>query len=386
MIRQGIRDKGPSAYGGPVTEIHDLAELESRLASGSALSGMRLQGLDLRGHADLLLGRTDLAGVAVLGGRLPARLVRHLIEQGAVVFPEVPDAPVDPYRAVLYHPSELYASLSRGYDSTPDARAYHWTQDAVLSRDALVTALRALHDDAMSDALEEALDGYPTVGVMGGHGVTRDSAAFASAARLGARLVEAGAVVLTGGGPGAMEAANLGAYAVGQDLDAALHALARVPDFRDIDAWASVALQVRGQLDTAAARSERGVSGHRTRSVGVPTWFYGHEPPNVFCDGIAKYFSNAVREDELLAHSTAGVVVLPGAAGTVQEIFQAVTPRYYDTGLSPVAALVLVGRRHWTETVPVWPLLQTLAAGRAFSSSLHLVDGIDEVAGSLGLN
>ena len=33
------------------------------------------------------------------------------------------------------------------------------------------------------------------------------------------------------------------------------------------------------------------------RSLGIPTWFYGHEPPNVFCDGIGKYFSNAIRED-----------------------------------------------------------------------------------------
>ena len=362
-----------------MTEIHDLAELVARLDSGAPLAGLRLQGLDLRGQADLLLERQDVAGLAVLGGRLRASLVRHLVDRGAVVFPEVPDAPVDPYRAVLYHPSELYSGLSHGYDATPDARAYHWSQDASLAHDALVTALRALHDDAMSDALGEAVDGHPAVGVMGGHGVRRGTEAFARAARLGERLAAAVAVVLTGGGPGAMEAANLGAYAVGQDLDAALATLAEVPDFDDIEAWAGLALTVRERLGPGATAPAQ------PRSLGVPTWFYGHEPPNVFCDGIAKYFSNALREDDLLTHASAGVVVLPGAAGTVQEIFQAVTPRYYDTGLSPVAALVLVGRAHWTETVPVWPLLQTLAAGRAFSSALHLVDDVDEVLAPLGL-
>ena len=52
--------------------------------------------------------------------------------------------------------------------------------------------------------------------------------------------------------------------------------------------------------------------GPTARSLGIPTWFYGHEPPNVFCDVIAKYFSNAIREEGLLARSTAGIVVLDG--------------------------------------------------------------------------
>jgi len=32
-------------------------------------------------------------------------------------------------------------------------------------------------------------------------------------------------------------------------------------------------------------------------SSPIPTWFYGHEPPDVFASAIAKYFSNALRED-----------------------------------------------------------------------------------------
>ena len=114
-------------------------------------------------------------------------------------------------------------------------------------------------------------------------------------------------------------------------------------------------------------------------SIGIPTWFYGHEPPNVFCNGIAKYFSNALREDGLLARSTAGLVVLEGAAGTVQEIFQAVTPLYYAPEGAPLPPLVLVGREHWTERVPVWPALHAIAAGRPMEAAVHLVDSVDEV-------
>ena len=115
-------------------------------------------------------------------------------------------------------------------------------------------------------------------------------------------------------------------------------------------------------------------------SLGIPTWFYGHEPPNVFCDGIGKYFSNAIREDGLLARSTAGLVVLEGAAGTVQEIFQAVTPLFYAAAEATLAPLVLVGQEYWTDTVPVWPALQALAQGRGMAGAVHLVDSAVEAA------
>ena len=57
-------------------------------------------------------------------------------------------------------------------------------------------------------------------------------------------------------------------------------------------------------------------------SLGIPTWFYGHEPPNVLATAIAKYVRNAVRESVLLEVCHAGIVFLPGMAGTVQVVFQ----------------------------------------------------------------
>jgi predicted Rossmann-fold nucleotide-binding protein len=100
----------------------------------------------------------------------------------------------------------------------------------------------------------------------------------------------------------------------------------------------------------------------------------------VFCNGIAKYFSNALREDGLLARCDAGLVVLEGAAGTVQEVFQTATRLYYAPEDEALPVVVLVGREHWTRTVPAWQALTSLAAGRAMEGRLHLVDDVDEAA------
>ncbi|HEV7172538.1 Rossmann fold nucleotide-binding protein [Pedococcus sp.] len=360
-----------SASSRPVTEIESLKDLDSALASGKPLTGLRLQDLDLTAYETPLLRRTDVEGLVVLGGRLPPALDAHLRAHRALIFPTDPAAPVDPYRATLYSPDELYAGLAQhGYEATPDFLAYQWMLDAAVHRDAFVTLLRAIHDDSMTDALDELTEGRPVVGVMGGHDLGRDTSGYAAAARLGHALASAGFVVATGGGPGAMEAANLGALAADPGtLVSALGRLATVPTFRpSVRDWAMLAFDVRRDL----------VPSSTPRSIGIPTWFYGHEPPNVFCDGIGKYFSNAIREDGLLARSTAGLVVLEGAAGTVQEIFQAVTPLFYAAPGARLAPLVLVGRRHWTVTVPVWPAVQALGRRRPFGQVVQLVDTVEE--------
>ena len=356
-------------------EIETIPALDAALASGHPLRGLRLQDLDLTGHEGDLLGRTDVEGMVVLGGRLSRELEEHLRTHHALIFPSDPHAPVNPYRATLYQPHELYAGLAAlGYEQTPDAEAYHWSRDAQLHHDAFVTLLRAIHDDSITDALTEFIGARPVVGVMGGHALERGTEGYAVAARLGHTLAAGGLVVATGGGPGAMEAANLGAFCEEDErLDDALARLAAVPSFRpDIAPWAGLALQIHDEV-VEAGRS-RSVA-----SVGIPTWFYGHEPPNVFCDAIGKYFSNAIREDGLLARCTAGLVVLEGAAGTVQEIFQVATRLYYAPEEAVIPPLVLVGDRHWRRHVPVWDGLQALARGRGMESAVHLVDDISEV-------
>jgi len=234
--------------------------------------------------------------------------------------------------------------------------------------------LRALHDDAVSDALDEHLAGARVVGVMGGHRMARGTKEYTGAAVLGRALARSGLTVATGGGPGAMEAANLGAYAAPHSdamLDKACELLAAAPSYLpSVTDWALAAFAVR----------ERWPEGGS--SVAIPTWFYGHEPPNAFADHIAKYFANAIREDGLLARSTAGVIFLPGAAGTVQEIFDNATPNYYESRSAPTP-MVLVDRSHWTEKLPAWPLLSALAAGRPMEARIALVDTVEEAPEAL---
>ncbi len=351
-------------------EIETLAQFDAQLSSGS-LVGCYLQALDLTERGDALLS-ADVTRAVFLGCSFGSGVEAAIEARGALVFPDLPDLPFEPYRTGLYQPAELYAGLERGYRYTLDARTYRWWRHVGTQRSLTSELAMTLHDHAITEALDDlALVG--AVGVMGGHALERGSAGYAAAAQLGRALVADGHPVLTGGGPGAMEAVNLGAaLPADADLEPAIVALAAVPSFRDaIEPWALSALAVtEGQALTGP-------------SYGVPTWLYGHEPPNVFCRGSAKLFSNAIREDVLLRHASAGLVCLAGAAGTVQEIFQAVTPRYYaSTG--PIPPLILVGVEYWTTTVPAWPLLTALAQGRPLAAGIHLVDDVAEIPALIG--
>ncbi|MFJ9804919.1 LOG family protein [Streptomyces wuyuanensis] len=355
-------------------EIETLEEFDQVVARRGSLAGHRVQSVDLTGRTLALLS-SDTTAAAFLGCAMEPDATAKVRADGALVFPPLPDLPFDPYRGRLYTPDELFDGLDDGgYENTPDALAYDWFQLTKADRDIYSSMLRALHDDAVSDALDELLHGVPVVGVMGGHAMSRGTDEYAGAARLGRALARTGLTVATGGGPGAMEAANLGAYAAphpDEMLDEALELLAKTPSFiPSVTDWAAAAFEVR-------SRWPRGGD-----SVGIPTWFYGHEPPNPFAGHIAKYFANATREDGLLARCTAGVVFLPGAAGTLQEIFDNATPNYYESRGEPTP-MVLVDRAHWTERLPAWPLLRSLAEGRAMETRIALVDSVDEAPGAL---
>ena len=45
--------------------------------------------------------------------------------------------------------------------------------------------------------------------------------------------------------------------------------------------------------------------------------------------------------------------------------------------------MVLVGGDFWTRTLPVWPLLERLAADRHMEDRVHLVDTVSEAAALL---
>jgi predicted Rossmann-fold nucleotide-binding protein len=362
-------------------DVESLSGFDQLVSAGAkTMHGWHAQSLDLRGRAPALAA-LEAEGAIFLGCTFDPGVEDSLRRRGALIFPKLEGMPFNAYRGQLYTPQELYAGIQQTqYEATPDALVYQWSMRPGQRHRLDATLAAALHDHAIGDALEElshtVLDGgRMIVGVMGGHAAQRGSAGFADAARLGRLLARSGRTVATGGGPGAMEAANLGAYLSEmpeKGLREVLAELAAVPGFRpSVSAWARA----------AAAVVERFPGG--TLSLGIPTWFYGHEPPNYFATHIAKYFANAIREAILLELCKGGIVFLPGAAGTIQEIFQDACENYYGAP-EAMTPMVLVGREHWERRYPAWPMLQSLAAGKPMEQRIFLVDSVEEALAVLG--
>ncbi|MET4004732.1 putative Rossmann-fold nucleotide-binding protein [Arthrobacter sp. UYCu511] len=365
----------PLAPQARTVEIEDLERFDALVAGGAKnMHGWHFQSVDLRQRSGVLV-ELHASGAIFMGCTFENGVEDLLRGRGALIFPALPHLPFNPYRGHLYSGVELFEGIATGeYESVPDAAIYHWS---LQTRPALNSTLAtAMHDHAITDALYDFLDQlpHPVVGVMGGHAAARGSEQYAQAAKLGWALTQSGFLVATGGGPGAMEGANLGAYLSTYDaetLERALLTLGEVPGFRpSVTKWARAAFKVVEAYPEGAP------------SLGIPTWFYGHEPPNIFASKIAKYFTNALREAILLERSRGGTVFLPGAAGTVQEVFQDACENYYAAE-GAVAPMVLVGRKYWEVEVPVMPLLTTLAQGRPMEDFLFLVDSVEEACAVL---
>ncbi len=215
-----------------------------------------------------------------------------------------------------------------------------------------------IHDYSIDEALANFLlerspeDGSPgrTVGIMGGHATNRDDPFYRKTAELAWLLTRAGYLVVTGGGPGAMEAANLGAYLSRWDresIDEAVGLLEQAPA-PGTPSYLAKAQAVVAKFPDGAV------------SLGVPTWFYGYEPTNLFGTHVAKYFANSIREAGLLAIATSGVVFTPGSAGTRQEIFMDATQNHYAV-FEWCSPMVFLGKQSYTADAPVFQLLQATA-------------------------
>jgi predicted Rossmann-fold nucleotide-binding protein len=160
-----------------------------------------------------------------------------------------------------------------------------------------------------------------------------------------------------------MEATNLGAYFGGKsakDLQRALLILEQAPHYTD-----------SGYMDQA--KHVLDVFPEGQESLAVPTWFYGHEPSNLFASHIAKYFSNSIREDTLLAICLYGIIYAPGSAGTTQEIFMDAAQNHYGTfGYS--SPMVFLGRDRYEMETMLFPALKQLAKGKDYQKLLFLTD------------
>jgi predicted Rossmann-fold nucleotide-binding protein len=301
----------------------------------------------------------------------------------------------------LYRVDELLggwrADDRLSYAASLDARVFRAAVGAGLRtpRAPETARERALHDHAITLALNALVKDRRVVAFMGGYRLGRDSSAYALVAEIARRLSALGYLVVSGGGPGAMEAAHLGARlatAEPGDLAAALALLSQAPE---MPAFAPGELVHDGRFDEqvlaalhawqapAFAVAERWSGAAAGESVGIPTWLYGHEPPTPLATLHAKYFESSLREDGLLAIAKAGVVYAEGSAGTLQEVFQDAAQNFYasvDGTRSPMVFLDL--DECWTVRRPVRLLLEGLFDEEA-EKLLHFVTTADDAVAAI---
>ena len=356
--------------------VRELDSLDRLLRQGSQLNCAVIQGLDLS-KVELDWKNLECQGAVFLGCQFPANVsVCDLIEKGALIFPAFSDLPYNPYRPELYSREELMAGWSEEEDLSVDKQIYdHFVKHGKKNPDILEALAERLHDHAVDDGLTDLLEGRvekdgvkKVVAIMGGHSTGRDESSFRKVAHLASRLTAEGYFIASGGGPGMMEAANLGAYLADlsvADLDAVLDTLAAAPKYTS-----------EGYLAAANAVIEKYPTGHS--SLAVPTWFYGHEPTNMFSAHVAKYFSNSIREDGLLAIARYGIIFAPGRAGTTQEIFQDACQNHYAT-LGEVSPMVFLNSDRYTKETPLWETMNKLAEGRHYKEMLFLSDEVEEI-------
>ena len=298
------------------------------------------------------------------------------------IFDYLSSVPYDVSRKTLYHATELY----EGFDPTKpesfktcfDTRVYQrYIEMGKQTNDIKESMARTIHDHGIYIALNEFFrvhDNLRCVGVMGGHALLRTDGMYRQIVFLCKQLTELGFYMLSGGGPGAMEATHLGAWMAGrsdEEVEEALRILSVAPKFSD-EGWLSTAFEVISKYPQT-----------KYESLGIPTWLYGHEPSTPFATHIAKFFENSLRENHILTLPFGGIIYTPGSAGTLQEVFQdAVQNHYLSFGFS--SPMIFLGTDFWTEEVPLYPLLQKLMEkGKYKNLSLNLTDDAEVVKAAL---
>ena len=171
---------------------------------------------------------------------------------------------------------------------------------------------------------------WPSVSVFGSARVGRNHIYYQDAVRVTEALSEAGFSIITGGGPGIMEAANLG-----------------------------------------ASRGEG-------RSIGLNIKLPYEQKPNRFADTVI-HFSYFFARKVMFVKYACGFVVLPGGFGTLDEVFEALTLK--QTRKIHDFPVILFGTAYWAGLVD-WIQDQLLADRMIAKRDLKLFtvpDDVDEV-------
>lgn len=366
-------------------EISDIPTFVAWAKKSPGCEPAAIQDLDLTKHGKLITDN-QFPDSIFLSCEMDAALAGHIVQAGGVVIPDLKGFKFQVHRKSLYSVEDLFDGFDindpKGYESTYDFEVYKEYYCQGKSPKLINTSLaRRLHDHSITDALEEELEGRKVVAIMGGHGMERQDPFYAKVARVSRLLTQEKFLMVSGGGPGAMEATHLGAYFASRkkdELNAAIEMIKQRPadgkpgrEYADPD-WLHRAWRVMDTFPIPAGAEAD------SKSIGIPTWLYGHEPPAPFATHIAKYFANSVREDGLLAIANHGVIFAPGSAGTTQEVFQDAAQNHYaNQGI--FSPMIMFGEEHWTKTRPVWPLLATVAKGKEYGELIALTDSEDEI-------
>ena len=358
-------------------EIENHEALMKVIEAGGTLRHYAFQGTDFEPYMDLAR-KCRYSDCLFLGG-FGVEKLRDRIDDTCAIFPRFQGLPFRVFRSGLYNAASLYEGYRPGdpdsYEDCFDSKVYrHYLNAGKQTGDIKETLARILHDHSMNDGLDDFLrsfDEKSIVGIMGGHGISRSDESFRKVVLISRKLTEEGSLMVSGGGPGAMEATHLGAWMAGrsdEDVEEALKILSAAPSYKD-----------RLWLDTAFQVMER-FPMPKYVSLGIPTWLYGHEPATPFATHIAKYFDNSTREDTILTIAKGGVIYSPGSAGTMQEIFQdAVQNHYLSFGYA--SPMVFLGKEYWMEEMPVYRLMEHLIAkGKYNNLLLSITDSVDEIA------
>jgi uncharacterized protein (TIGR00730 family) len=186
-------------------------------------------------------------------------------------------------------------------------------------------ALRILSE--FVEGFDTLADLPPAVSVFGSARSKPDSPECETAADLGAALAEAGYAVITGGGPGVMEAANRGATeAGGMSVGLGIE----LPFEQGLNHWVDVGIDFR-------------------------------------------YFF--VRKTMFVKYAQA-FVVLPGGFGTLDELFEAIT--LVQTRKVTRFPVILMGTEYWSGLID-WIKQTLLKDGKVSESDLELLQMTDDV-------
>ncbi|MFC2125894.1 LOG family protein [Bacteroidota bacterium] len=359
-------------------EIESLEELHRLIQSESEFINVAFQNLDLSAVEGEFKSRL-VKNCIFLGCTISDSLHSYLSKGPNLIFPQI-DVPYNPYKATLYSIDELYDGFNPSnpdsYKLTPDFRIYeYYNEKGKYYPDTIFETLaQKLHDHSITDAFMDVLENLEQkkiIAIMGGHGLRRDWESYYKVAQISKQLVEEDYFMLSGGGPGAMEATHLGAWMAkrpNDDLVVAVNMLSEAPHYSD-KFWLSRAFQVIERFPKLY---------DKISDIGIPTWLYGHEPATPFAALIAKYFENSVREEGLLAYAFGGVIYSPGSAGTIQEIFQDAAQNHYKS-YEFASPMIFLDTHYWNDIKPIYPLLNKLAEGKDYKKWLKISDEVDEI-------